>query len=74
MEPSYGIKLDPRHVLVPWIVRHAGEVITRCRMDSSGRTPYFKLKGTNPSTRLLPFGEKVLFQPVKQASRKKEKI
>ena len=74
VETSYSIQLESNHILIPWIVRHSGEVITRCRMDSTGRTPYQKLKGKHSSTRMLPFGEKVLFQPVKQASRRKEKI
>ena len=36
VETSYSIQLGPNHILIPWIVRHSGEAITRCRMDSTG--------------------------------------
>ena len=64
VESKYGISIDAGHVLIPWLFRHAGDIITRCRIDHTGRTPYEKLKGKQSGVRMLPFGEIVHFQPV----------
>ena len=50
--------------MLPWLFRHAGDIITRCRIDHTGKTPYEKLKGKKSGVRMLPFGETVHFQPV----------
>ena len=49
VESHYNIEIDYGHILLPRLFRHAGDVITRCRMDASGRTPYEKLKGKKGS-------------------------
>ncbi len=54
------IKLDDP--IVPWIVRHAAYLITRCRVGPDGKTAMQKLKGRRVITPLLPFGEVVLFK------------
>ena len=54
------IKLDDS--VVPWIVRHAAYIITRCRIDTDGKTAMQKVKGRKVNTPLVPFGETVLFK------------
>ena len=46
------IKLDDP--IVPWIVRHAAYLITRCRVGPDGKTAMQKLKGRRVITPLLP--------------------
>ena len=54
------IKLtDP---IVPWMVRHAAYIITRCRIGPDGKTAMQKLKGRRVVTPMLPFAESVLFK------------
>ena len=62
VDHKYGVKLGYGHILVPWLFKFAGDIITRCRIDSTGRTPYEKLKGKKSSIPVVQFGEKVDFQ------------
>ena len=54
------IKLD--NPVVPWLVRHAGHLITKCRVRENGRTSYQMMKGRRSNAKLVPFGETVLFK------------
>ena len=54
------IKLDDP--IVPWMVRHAAYIITRCRVGPDGKTAMQKLKGRRVVTQMVPFGEAVLFK------------
>ena len=54
------VKLDD--AIVPWIVRHAAYVITRCRVDEDGKTAMQKIKGRKVNVPMIPFGEAVLFK------------
>ena len=48
--------------IVPWIVRHAAYVITRCRTGEDGKTALQRIKGRKVSAPMIPFGETVLFK------------
>ena len=48
--------------MVPWIIRHAGYPITRCRVRSNGRTSYQFMKSRRTTAKLLQFAEVVLFK------------
>ena len=51
------VKLDDTIVL--WIVRHAGYVLTRCRVHDCGRTSLHKMKGQKTHAPMIAFGEAV---------------
>ena len=44
------------------MVRHAGHLITRFRVRENGRTSYQMMKGRRSNSKLVPFGETVLFK------------
>ena len=48
--------------IVPWIVRHAGYILTRCRVHPCGRTAMQRMKGQKTHRPILPFGEAVMFK------------
>ena len=48
--------------ILPWIVEHAGVVITTGRKGPDGKTPYYRLKDQKFSGKLFEMGEKVLFK------------
>ncbi len=48
--------------IVPWMVRHAAYLITRCRVRSCGKTSLQLIKGRKSLTELVPFGETVMFK------------
>ena len=48
--------------MVPWMVRHAAFLTNASRVREDGRTAWKKMKGRRSNTKLLPFGEMVLFK------------
>ena len=71
VEERLGTRLDNRHVLLPWLVLHAGLIHTRYKISHDGKTAYQKIKGKRPSSKVLPFGEKVIWMMPKDNSRRK---
>ena len=55
--------------VVPWIIRHAAYVITRCKVHDCGRTSLTRMKGQKSFRPLLPFGETVMFKVPKTRRR-----
>ena len=54
------IRLDA--AVVPWIVRHAAYIPTRCKVCPDGKTAMQKIKGRRVNVPWIPFGESVLFK------------
>ena len=48
--------------IVPWIVRHAGYILTRCRVHPCGRAAMQRMKGQKAHRSILPFWEAVMFK------------
>ena len=61
-EEMAGGKILLTDPIVPWMVRHAGHLITMCRTRDDGRTAYQRMKGRRTTAKLVPFGEVVLFK------------
>ena len=55
-------KITLADTVVPWLVRHAAYLITRCRVGQDGKTAMQRLKGRKVSTPLAEFGETILFK------------
>ena len=49
---------------LPWLVEHAGCMLSRCQKGRDGRTPLERLHGKKPTQEFVPFGEKVLARPI----------
>ena len=62
IEDRIGTKLKMSDPIMPWLVRHAGHVLTRSRIRENGRTAMQLIKGRRSNTELVPFGESVLFR------------
>ena len=60
MKTGCPVRLDS--AIVPWIVRHAGYVITRCQVQTDGKTAMQKMKGRRVNVPWIPFAESVLFK------------
>ena len=66
----HGIKLDVQSPVLPWMVRHAGSMMSRARRGRDGRTAFELRKGRPYRRRLPAFGEKVMYLKAgKQKSR-----
>ena len=49
---------------MPWLVEHAGCILSRCQKGRDGKTPFERLHGKKPTQEFVPFGEKVLARQV----------
>ena len=74
LESKYGVKIDIDNPIFPWLVRFAGEIITRFKKGADGLVPYERLKIKKPRSRGAQLGEKILFMPVKDVKNKKDKL
>jgi hypothetical protein len=61
LEELHGMKVENTSTVLPWLVRHAGSMISRTRRGADGRTAFELRKGRCYRRRLPPFGEKVLY-------------
>jgi hypothetical protein len=61
LEELHGAKVENSSLVLPWLVRHAGSMISRARRGADGRTAFELRKGKNYRRRLPPFGEKVMY-------------
>ena len=62
VEARYGIQLNADMSLWPWIARHAGWLLTRCKIKGNGCTPYQDAYGTKYSGEMMNIAETVLFR------------
>ena len=56
--------LSDNSPVMPWLVEHAGCILSRCQKDRDGKTPFERLHGKKPTQEFVPFGEKVLARRV----------
>ena len=56
--------LSDNSPVMPWLVEHAGCILSRCQKGRDGRTPFERLHGKRPTQEFVPFGEKVLARRV----------
>ena len=62
LEASIKTKVTLSCKILPWLVRHAAYIITRCRVRAHGKTALQVMKGRVSMTELVPFGETVMFK------------
>ena len=74
LEEKYKIQIEADNPIFPWIVRFAGEVITRFKKGPDGLTPYERLKEKKPRTRGALIGEKIMFMLLKDSGNNKDKL
>ena len=51
--------LNDDSLVMPWLVEHAGCILSRCQKGRDGKTPFERLHGMKPTQEFVPFGEKV---------------
>ena len=56
--------LDDDSLVMPWLVEHAGCILSRCQKGRDGKTPFERLHGKKPTQEFVPFGEKVLARKI----------
>ena len=61
LEGRLNITIPAQHEIIPWIVRHAADVINKEEVKASGMTPYRAIKGRPYRGIITDFGRKVLY-------------
>ena len=62
LEERIGVKVTLGTAVVPWLVRHAACLITRCRVRPSGHTAMQMMKGRQTISKVAEFAETVHFK------------
>ena len=60
--------------LIIWLIEHMSSIINRAKIGPDGKTPYSRIKGKDSRTKLVPFGEKVLWMISKEERKKGPKM
>ena len=56
--------LSDDSLVMPWLVEHAGCILSKCQKGRDGKTPCEGLHGKKPTQEFVPFGEKVLARKI----------
>ena len=68
VEEGIGEKIPKGADVVTWMVRWAGELISKYSPGRDGKTPYERIRGERCRVPLAMFGETVLYLPLKTAT------
>ena len=69
LEANIDEKVHLEDPVIPWLVRHAGHIITMSWVRKNGRTAYQMMKGRRSSAKIVNFAETVMFKIPKTQSR-----
>ena len=61
LEANYNTKIKEDHPAIPWLVAHAGSIITRYKIGEDGKTAYQRWKGRRYARAIAEFGECVIY-------------
>jgi len=61
LENNYGIKLNSKHPIMPWLVKHSAYLLNRYSIHSDGNTSDYRRWGQEHKTPICEFGEAVLY-------------
>ena len=64
IERSTQEPLSDESPVLPWLVEHAGCILSRCQKGRDGKTPFGRLHGKTPTQEFVPLGEKVLAEQI----------
>ena len=62
LEDKWGVKLNSKHAVIPWIMEHAAYVLNRFEVGHDGRTAQERCKGKPAKVAGVQFGEAVLWR------------
>ena len=68
LEEKFGAKLDINKPFGSWLIRWAGEVLTKYTRGDDGKTAWQRRRGKPCDKPIAKIGEKVLYLPLKAAS------
>ena len=70
LEHPIGVKVPPDARILCWLVEFAAYLMSRCDIDSDGKTPTRRLHGRRDTTPILELDEKILFHDRQDSERR----
>ena len=64
IESSTQEPLSDESLVLPWLVEHAGCILSRCQMGLDGKTLFERLHGKKQTQEFVPFGKNVLAKQI----------
>ena len=71
MEQKAKMNIKDDAPLMAWLVRWSAELLSKYSRGDDGKSPYERIRGEPSKVPLVPFGEKVLYLPMKIVKRSK---
>ena len=71
VEQGIGEKIPDEAPIMAWLVRWSAELLSKYSSGDDGKSPYERIRGQQCRTPLVPFGELILFLPMKTIHRNK---
>ena len=71
LESNIKRKIPDSSPVMAWLVRWAAEVLSKYSCGDDGKSPHERLNGEKCTTPLVPFGESVMYLPLKTVRRDK---
>ena len=65
LEDGIGEKIPKGAAIIAWMVRWSAEFISKYSVGEDGKSPYERMRGNQCGTPLVPFGETVMYLPMK---------
>ena len=62
LQKRVGCRIPVGHPVMTWIVKHAGELISKCQLNRDGQTAYFKVFGKASKDVIVEIGEEVHYR------------
>ena len=62
LEERWGLRLDAKRPVIPWLIEHAAFLLNRLQVGKDGKTAYERCKGKPAKTAGIEFGELVLWR------------
>lgn len=71
LDDRAGVEVTVAHPVYPFLVEHAGTLLSKYKVYSDGKTAYERVTGRKSCPPMCAFGEKILFLPLKGARQRK---
>ena len=74
LESNYGVRLVESSVLIPWVIRHSGWLLSRFSQDSAKHTPFQRVHGRVYTGDVFTFAETILGKECLSAPERRPKL
>ena len=66
LEPRWGVRVIRDHSVYPWVFEWSADLMTRyAHVGELGKTAVQLIRGSKSRRKIVQFGEKILYKPLK---------